>query len=933
MVAMQAKLIEQARAGDPLAQKNLGEMRISWKEDDTNADVMEIAESLTDPGTQAEMASILKGTVVLPEPVGTPVRAVEVGEGIREAAEIAEDLRLATLGKTAAEKQDKVRERLGAIRRLREDGADLDFILNRDLSFATQDGRKRIAERKEKIRDLAESLKDGAISAEQKDFMEKTLRLDVPLGVDVVLSAGGDIESEPTIPVDEAAPVNKWQKKLDDTLVIIDGYSLGSKRQALENLRREMVKGLAPAGILKLVEEKLESPELALQTQTNLQGASERLEQVINPAFFMGNIKQQKEAALRWMRDFGGKPGVSPDDVARVQEVIDFELKLTPSQADAIRQYCLDSIFDLGMTNERSISGSFFGPQGLLATKMGIPMEQVPLLNEEVQRIVEEMSLDNFISIKNVVSEWDKLKGLEDITSARLNSSLFVPKYTELAFEGKYDKDGNRLGDNMMMLPGEAGPKNIQIEISKAMLKLKNFFDNNDYWDGYVAVAAEKKAELYKKLGLNRYVGEVAFAMLMSSLMATDTKGTSLDPFLLMVHGDTKRRKSRDVAVDREKTAQAFVQFQMANYGRKPSQDEIEVWLSKHFPSHLVPTGLSNGGDRALEAGEWLKWRVQENLYTGAQRAIDVTFETNGDEWIRIANHGFEVDGVVVKWTKAEVIAVYERKKARVVMGAKGRVAEDSVKSEAQKLLEKQKDKEWKSLIQAVTESGKVQIATDTESRIEEMKTALDLLVALKEALKPESDIDKLGALKTKCIVHWKTSMKAAGIVNEKDMIPPEFSFNGQWQSVDEWVSMTMLTACESFLHAHSVADFKNQQPWDMKKLAEKAEQVLATDVQTPEVKAYLWDGKSTEKSEPLLANKREYVNYVDHLWKNCFSVIVALANDFKPKDYPAWWGSGVHATAAIVELARKSIRAEKLDNKMVFPETYWNRAKKDLIL
>ena len=80
MVAMQAKLIEQARAGDPLAQKNLGEMRISWKEDDTNADVMEIAESLTDPGTQAEMASILKGTVVLPEPVGTPVRAVEVGD-------------------------------------------------------------------------------------------------------------------------------------------------------------------------------------------------------------------------------------------------------------------------------------------------------------------------------------------------------------------------------------------------------------------------------------------------------------------------------------------------------------------------------------------------------------------------------------------------------------------------------------------------------------------------------------------------------------------------------------------------------------------------------------------------------------------------------------------------------------------------------------
>ena len=643
--------------------------------------------------------------------------------------------------------------------------------------------------------------------------------------------------------------------------------------------------------------------------QVDWSKAEEGFDRLVNPLSYGGNPGQRKAAAERWLRSYGEETSVTDEMRDQLNKIINPEMDFADDLKEWVREFCLESVFERNAQNYHNVLNLLVGPGGALNTEKNIPLDKLELLKPEIQKIVEELGLDNFISIRNTISEWDSIKKLEEITSSALKSALFVPEYTEKWFEGDYDKGGIRIGDKMVVLPGENGvAKNMQEEVSEAILKLKNFFDNNDYWEGFVGVAQDKKANLYKQLGLNKYVGEVAFAMGMSNLIFTDTKGTSLDPFLYMVHGDTKRRKARDVAVDREITARAFVQYQMANNNRTPSADEIEVWLSQHFPSHLIPTGLSGEGTSALENGNWLEWRVRENLYSGAQRAIDVTYETNKDYWIRIANGGFSVGGDVINWTEAEVQAEYNRRKRRTVIGAKGRLIEDGIKLDAQKAIEKKKDKEWKGLVNAVTESGEVHIATDTETRVLEMQTALDLLTALKDALKIESDIDKIGVLKSKCLIHWKTSMKAAGFVDGNDMIDKEFSFiPGNKQSVDEWVSSAVTTACESFLHSHSIADFKNSKPWDMKILAEKAEQILATDVQTPDIQAYLWMGKDSEKTEPLLTNKKQYLRYVDSLWDDCFDVIQKLIKNVDPKSYPKWWGAGVNAQRAIVEIARKS--------------------------
>ncbi len=353
--------------------------------------------------------------------------------------------------------------------------------------------------------------------------------------------------------------------------------------------------------------------------QVDWSKAEEGFDRLVNPLSYGGNPGQRKAAAERWLRSYGEETSVTDEMRDQLNKIINPEMEFADDLKEWVREFCLESVFERNAQNYHNVLNLLVGPGGALNTEKNIPLDKLELLKPEIQKIVEELGLDNFISIRNTISEWDSIKKLEEITSSALKSALFVPEYTEKWFEGDYDKGGIRIGDKMVVLPGENGvAKNMQEEVSEAILKLKNFFDNNDYWEGFVGVAQDKKANLYKQLGLNKYVGEVAFAMGMSNLIFTDTKGTSLDPFLFMVHGDTKRRKARDVAVDREATARAYVQYQMANNNRTPSPDEIEVWLSQHFPSHLIPTGLSGDGASALENGSWLGWRVPENLYSGS---------------------------------------------------------------------------------------------------------------------------------------------------------------------------------------------------------------------------------------------------------------------------------------------------------------------------
>ncbi|EKD53293.1 MAG: hypothetical protein ACD_61C00079G0003 [uncultured bacterium] len=828
-----------------------------------------------------------------------------------------------------ADKQ-KIRE---ATERLRTQRIKVDGLSDRET-------RNKIADARRLVFGGVDSVRSGMTVDEARVVLD---------GMGVDTSKIGSENQQQQLPqqgevgeaVRVAEPVpagDKWQNKLDATLEIIGGYSAGSKKQALENLRREMVKDLAPAGILRSVEGMLESPDLVARPVISLTEAERQAE----PVYGNFDAVRQKEAAQRWLDRFGGVVGAE-EMRRKMQEIVDYKLELSPAQEDLIRTYCLEGVFDRGANGEKAITQGLFGETGYLFTELGIPQDKLSLVRERVNEIAKELGLDNFISIRNVVTEWNGLNKLEDITSSGLRSGLFVPKYTEDWFEGDYDKQGNRQGERWVTLP-EIGRVNMQVEVSKAMLALKNFFDSNDYWEGYVGVAQEKKNQLYESLGINKYIGEVAFGMAMSNLIFTDTKGTSLDPFLLMIHGESKRRKMREVDIDREKTVQAFFQYRMATTGKKPSMDEVEVWLSEHYPSHLIPTGLSGGGLRALERGEWLQWRVQENLYSGAQRSIEVTFETNREKWIQTAERGFAVDGVNVRWTEAELMAIYGRKQELARMGARARLQRDNERAEIMRTgsaverqraeveitEEKQLDKEWKALTKNVTELGGVKIATDIETRILEMKTALDLLIALKEVMTPGADLDKIAKFKSKCIVHWKTSMSAAGIVSG-GMIPEEFSLiPGQRQSVDEWVGSVTVTACEAYLHENSVANFLNPNPLSMDVLSEKAELLMSTNVQTPEINRYIWTGKDSEKTEPLLRNKRNYISYVDKLWKSCFDVIDKVSRDLNPKDYPWWWSAGVRASAKIRELA---IAANKPDKTGIFPRNYWENAKKAMKL
>lgn len=660
--------------------------------------------------------------------------------------------------------------------------------------------------------------------------------------------------------------------------------------------------------------------ELKELASINPEAASAKLEDLSNTMIY-ANETNRRSAAKRWLELYKGKSGI-PKSWAREAEKIlkgeeisfKTETESGISEEDQIRNFCLEEVFDRNANAAQDIYNRLTGPNGFLQTTLDKTPEQEMALRKKAREIVDSLGLDNFISMRKVGAEWDRLKQqVEDITSSSLKSSLFVPQLTEMWFAGVY-VDGDRKEERMVNIPGK-GKVNIEVEVSSAMLQLKNFFDNVEYWD-YVGVAAEKKIKLFEQLNINRYVGEVAFNMAMSNLIFTETRGTGLDPFLLMTFGDIKRRKARDVAVDRELTGMAYAQRIMADEGRTPNNDEIEEWLLHNFPSRLVPTGLSRGGRSALEEGNWLYWRVEENLFPAAQRAMDVTYETSKTKWQKVAEDGFMVNGHLVQWTAEKLQYEYDKRKNKKIIGAKGRLEKERSMEVLRErnfdewrrvtTAEKEIDNQWKALVAQV--SAKVHISTDTETRVEEMKTALDLLTALKDALKPESDIDKMGVLKSKMLIHWLTSMKAAGLVDENNMISQEFSFiEGQKQSVDEWVSQAILTACESWLHSHSLLNFKNPKPLEMVVLAEKAEQFLATDVQTPDIQAYLWLGKDKDKPEALLDNKRAYLRYVDLFWNDCYKIIDLVKAGKGPEKYPKWWNAGVYPPASVIEVIKKS--------------------------
>ncbi|KKT86518.1 MAG: hypothetical protein UW84_C0010G0001, partial [Candidatus Collierbacteria bacterium GW2011_GWA2_44_99] len=221
--------------------------------------------------------------------------------------------------------------------------------------------------------------------------------------------------------------------------------------------------------------------------QVDWSKAEEGFDRLVNPLSYGGNPGQRKAAAERWLRSYGEETSVTDEMRDQLNKIINPEMDFADDLKEWVREFCLESVFERNAQNYHNVLNLLVGPGGALNTEKNIPLDKLELLKPEIQKIVEELGLDNFISIRNTISEWDSIKKLEEITSSALKSALFVPEYTEKWFEGDYDKGGIRIGDKMVVLPGENGvAKNMQEEVSEAILKLKNFFDNNDYWEGFV---------------------------------------------------------------------------------------------------------------------------------------------------------------------------------------------------------------------------------------------------------------------------------------------------------------------------------------------------------------------------------------------------------------------------------------------------------------
>ena len=116
--------------------------------------------------------------------------------------------------------------------------------------------------------------------------------------------------------------------------------------------------------------------------------------------------------------------------------------------------------------------------------------------------------------------------------------------------------------------------------------------------------------------------------------------------------------------------------------------------------------------------------------------------------------------------------------------------------------------------------------ANDNDSRLLMMRSALDILLAMKAVVDPKSEIKDLADLTSKFYALVNGSVRDAnGLVKDPvtgaEMVPAEMCFpdaNGVLRPMTptDWVSRNMLSVSETFLYTHSAVDHLNLKPWDM---------------------------------------------------------------------------------------------------------------------
>lgn len=533
------------------------------------------------------------------------------------------------------------------------------------------------------------------------------------------------------------------------------------------------------------------------------------------------------------------------------------EVDFSSEEEALIVKKCFDSVFIDGINNPTQIYNSFFGEVGFLQTELHRSKEISRATAVKIRELVDGLGLGGWVNVKKTVGEWNNLANTEEVTPNTFKYDLFLEDEVE-DFFARDVKSSDGLREIKLPEIGADGKLEIikvemESAVSDAMKRIRGFFEGSwkpdlvdptkeglyvenirdwkgqEYW-GYVGAELALKADLYASLGINKYVGEAAFSMMLSHNMLTDT--SSLDIFLYQVDNSAKRRKSYGVSEERDSFVRMVVQQDLAQGREKTKNEVIESWLAKNMPRHMIPTGLTGGGREKLmgsnyvkgvgyvdsdQEGHWLKWRVETDMYSSSQRVTDM---------------------------------------------AKGLPSRP---------------------------------ATDPTARKEMMMNALKILTVIKEASKPEADVDKIEDLKSKVLKWTKADLKDFGwsvqigegptkrVIVNKEFCLEDDSGRAVEMDAEDLSSRILLSTSEMFLFTHSMADKENPKPWELHVLASKAAELVRYDPQSGNgTYVGLSNNKQNNDNE-----RKSYVSFVDRLWKSC----IELVQSSKP---PRWYETGI---------------------------------------
>jgi hypothetical protein len=547
---------------------------------------------------------------------------------------------------------------------------------------------------------------------------------------------------------------------------------------------------------------------------------------------------------------------------------------------------CFDMVFD--DPNKKSslgeVMGSLYSISGVISSDLGRGKD--PVLSLETIKRIENLGIENWSNVRETIANWASLKKVEEIKEGTLTEDLFMGEFAEDFFAHKTcELPGKMEGGRLVNGEVELVKVEMQPEVSDAMKKIRKHFAESmgtdgrpmlvEYW-GMIGDPTEKQ-RLYEELNINKYIGETAFTLLISYQMLTDSSaedimGTMVRP------PETKVRKYK-VSEERDSFVRMMMVDEIAK-GEEPftrlsgsersiKMDEMAKKVAQIVPSQLIPTGFSGeftdevlteeeqrkyseAGAYHLDKGDWLKWRVDKNLYSANQ-----------------------YNSALIAYNQTLAL---------------GNVANPA---------------------ELAFLEAKVKPATDQGTRLTQMRSALTILNTMKTIQAPESNIGNLEELKGKLYRHMTGSFGDNGWLKKREVdgvltVPAAFCFrdmNGRLADMplQEWISRAMMGMDKVFLYSHSIVDSENPKPLAMNVIAEYARQLFKSEVQS---------GKPTffgmEKGTAV-EHRKDMLKFIDKLWNRCYDLIYPIARDTNPNRYPKWWDQRVKPLPEIVKMATES--------------------------